>query len=170
EARMADALHGRAGEELAERALVEPSQIRKARRAQARVGRKLRLARCFCEFVPGADGEAVVAAIDPVADRRSKFLGDWAPVLDREIGNAPPRIETIGGFEGLRRAGVEAGAAGAAMIRLPRVRLQVEIGEDRAEKEPGAEVARDEIAVLALPAEACGFGERLFHDGRRIDE
>ena len=56
------------------------------------------------------------------------------------------------------------------MIGLGRVGGQSKIGEDRAEKQPGAEFARDEIGVLALPAKAGGAGERLLHDRRGVDE
>ena len=56
------------------------------------------------------------------------------------------------------------------MILAGVVRRQFERGEDRAEKQPRAELARDEIGVLALPAEAGGRGERLFHHGGGVDE
>jgi hypothetical protein len=56
------------------------------------------------------------------------------------------------------------------MIGFRRIRLEFERGEDRAEKQPGAELERDEVGVLALPAEARGRGERFFHHGRGVDE
>ena len=56
------------------------------------------------------------------------------------------------------------------MIALGFVRRQVEVGEDRAEKQPRAEFAADEIGVLALPAEAGRRGERLLHHRRGVDE
>jgi hypothetical protein len=40
------------------------------------------------ELVPGADGEAVVAAVDPVAEQRAKLGVDRAVVLDGEVGDA----------------------------------------------------------------------------------
>ena len=42
--------------------------------------------------------------------------------------------------------------------------------EDRPEKEPVAEFARDDHRVLALPADARCLRERLFHHRRSIDE
>jgi hypothetical protein len=42
--------------------------------------------------------------------------------------------------------------------------------EDRAEEQPRAEFAGDEIGVLALPAEAGGGGQRLLHHRRGVDE
>ena len=102
--------------------------------------------------------------------RRRNSRPIWPVMLDRQIGNAAPRIEPVGRRKGRRRADVEAGPAGAAMVGLRRVRRQLERGEDRAEEQPRAEVARDEIGVLALPAEAGRRGERLLHHRRGIDE
>ena len=56
------------------------------------------------------------------------------------------------------------------MVALGRVGRQFEPRENRAEEQPRTELARDEIGVLALPAEASGFGQRLFHHRRRIDK
>ncbi len=60
--------------------------------------------------------------------------------------------------------------AGAATVDLRLVRRELDVGEDRAEKQPGAEVAADQIGVLALPADAGGSGKRLLHERRGIDE
>ncbi len=49
-------------------------------------------------------------------------------------------------------------------------RGRFDVGEDRAEKQPGAEFARDEIGVLALPAQPGRLRQRLFHHGGGIDE
>ena len=57
------------------------------------------------------------------------------------------------------------------MVDLRRViGREVGGGEDRAEKQPGAMLAADQIGVLALPAEAGGFCQRLFHHRRGVDE
>jgi hypothetical protein len=91
-------------------------------------------------------------------------------VLDGEIGDATPRIEAVRRGKGGGRADVEAGSAMPAMIGLRRVRRQIERGKDRAQKQPGAELARHQIGMLALPAKGGSGGERLFHDRRGIDE
>jgi hypothetical protein len=75
-----------------------------------------RLASHAGELVPRANSEAVVAAIDAIAHGAAEFTGDRALMLDGEVGNAAPRIETVGGGEGVGRTDVEAGAALAAMI------------------------------------------------------
>ena len=45
------------------------------------------------ELVPRTNREAVVAAVDSVADRLAKLVRYRAFVLDRQIGNAAGRIE-----------------------------------------------------------------------------
>ena len=56
------------------------------------------------------------------------------------------------------------------MIDLGGIGGKLEVDEDRAEKQPRAELAADEIGVLALPAEPRRGGERLLHHGRGVDE
>ncbi len=101
---------------------------------------------------------------------RAQFARDRALVLDGQIRNAAPRIELVGRGERRGRADVETGAARAAVIDVGVVARQVERGEDRAEKQPRAELARHEVGVLALPAEAGGLRQRLFHHGGGVDE
>ena len=122
-----------------------------ARKRLAR--RKLRLAPGLRELVPRAHRETIVAAIDAVAHQRAQLARDRTLVLDRQVRDAAPRIEPVGRREGLGRADVEAGRARAAVIGLGVVRRELERGEDRAEEQPRAVLARNEIGVLALPAE-----------------
>ena len=170
EAVAADALDRRAGKERAECRVVERQQSASAGSRRSSRAASFASDALPGELVPRAGGQAIVAAIDAVADRLAEFVRDRPLVLDGEVGDAAPRIEPVGCREGVGRAGVEAGAAGAAMVLLRRVRLDLGRGEDRAEKQPRAELAADEIGVLALPADAGGFGERLFHDRRGVDE
>ena len=86
------------------RRVVEPGQFGERRRAQRRARRKLRLAAGVREFVPRADRQAIVAAVDAVAHQRPQLARDRALVLDGEIGDAAPRIEPIGRRE-TRRSG-----------------------------------------------------------------
>ena len=121
------------------------------------------------ELVPRARRQAIVAAVDAIADRLAEFARDRSFVLDREI-------------EMQRRASSRYGAGkhwwGRHRDRRGRCRSgprrarprQFERGEDRAEEQPRAELARDEIGVLALPAEARGIRQRLFHHGGSVDE
>ena len=160
EARPADPLDRAAGEKGPERRIVEAGEFGQGRRIEVGARRKFRFPSIARELVPRADGEAVVAPIDAIADRGSKLPRNWALVLDREIGNAAPRVELIRRRKRARRTRVEAGAALSAMVRFRRVGRQVEVREDRAQEQPGAKFARHQIGVLALPAEpgACGQG------------
>ena len=122
------------------------------------------------ELVPRADRETVVAAIDAIAHGGAQVARDMPLVLDGEIGDAAPGIELVGRGEGICGADVEAAAAGPAAVPVRRIGREFEGGEDGAEEEPGAEVAADEVRVLALPAESRRGGERLLHHRRGIDE
>ena len=91
-------------------------------------------------------------------------------MFDGEIGDAAPRIELVRRGEGVGRARIEAGAALAAMIRFRRVGRQFDRQEQFAEEQPGAEAARHQVGVLALPAMARLLRGELFHQRRRVDE
>ena len=117
----------------------------------------------------------------PPGNRRSRRCGCRCPgpqrprdrslVLDREVGDAAPGVELVGGREGVGRADVEAGPAGPAMVASPaRPAAGSQIGQDRAEEQPRAEFARHQIGVLALPADSGPRRERLLHQRRGVDE
>src|SRR6185503_4847749 len=76
------------------------------------------------EAIPRAHQLAVVAAVDPVADERAQLLRDRALVLDRQVGDAAPRVELVRPADRLRRADVDAALAGAAVVLFRRVRRQ----------------------------------------------
>ena len=81
-----------------------------------------------CAEIPRAGELAVVAAVGAVADQRPQVLGNGALQLDGEIGDAASRIHRVRRDNGLRRAAVEAGAAGTAVIGLWAVCRQRQIG------------------------------------------
>ena len=56
------------------------------------------------------------------------------------------------------------------MIGVGGIARQIERCKNRTEKQPGAELARDEVGVLALPAQSRRLRQRLFHHGRGVDE
>ena len=123
---------------------------------------ELRLAAGVGELVPRADREAVVAAVDAVADPAAQFARDRAFVLDGEVGDAAPGVEPVGRRKGAGRADVEAGPAGSAMVGFRLVGRELEIGQDRAEEQPRAEFARHQIGVLALPTDASPLRRAAF--------
>ena len=70
---MPDALDRPAGEALAKRRLVERREFAEIGRLKIVARGQLGLSRFAGEFVPRTDRQAIVAAIDPVADRRAKL-------------------------------------------------------------------------------------------------
>ncbi len=48
--------------------------------------------------------------------------------------------------------------------------FQHRVRQDDPEEQPGAQLAADQIRVLALPAEACALRQWFFHQRRSIDE
>ena len=56
------------------------------------------------------------------------------------------------------------------VVGLRRVRRQFQRRQDRPQEQPRAELAADQVGVLALPAEAGALGQRLFQQGRGVDE
>ena len=150
--------------------VVETNEFGQLWRAQRVARGELRLAPLHRELVPRTHRQAIVAAVNAVAHSGAELTRDRSLVLDGQIGNAAPRIEPIRFRKRRGRADIETGAAGAAIVRLGLVGRQIERGEDRAEEQPRAELARHQIGMLALPAEP-GFGrERLFHHRRGVDE
>src|SRR3546814_8671784 len=90
------------------------------------------------EFVPRAHREAIVAAIDAIADRVPELFGDRPRMFDREIGDAAPGIEPVRRGKGLRRTRILTRPATAAVIAPRRAWHEVESRIDRAEEQPAA--------------------------------
>ena len=78
--------------------------------------RELLVARGGGELVPGADGEAIVAAIDAVADGGAELAGYRALVLDGQVGDAAARVELVGRRKRVGRTDVETAPAVAAVV------------------------------------------------------
>ena len=91
-------------------------------------------------------------------------------MLDGEVGDAACRIEPIRRGEGVSGTDIEAARAGAAAVGMRSVGYEAERGVDLPQEQPGAVRARDQVGVLALPADAGAFGQRLFHHWRGVDE
>ena len=121
EAGVAHALDRAAREHGAKPGVVERGEVGQRGAVQLGARGQFRLMSRCREFVPGTDGEAIVAAIDPIADRGAEFSWDRAFALNGQIGDAAARIQLIGRGKGAGRADVETGAAGAAMVFLGRV-------------------------------------------------
>src|SRR5690606_25965858 len=128
-----DALDRGAREQLPEARVVEREQFGEARGDElgAREERAVAGGRPR-ELVPWADREAVVAAVDAVADGGAELLRDRPLVLDRQVRDAAPCIEPVGRGEGVGRAGVLARAARAAAVGMRPVGCERQRRVDRA--------------------------------------
>ena len=122
------------------------------------------------EAVPRAHRQAIVAAVDAVPHRLAILVRDRTRMLDRQIGNAGPRIDPPRRDDRPGRAGCDAPRAAPAMLLGRSVGLELERGHDDPEEQPVAMGPRQQIAVLALPADPGRRGERLLHHRRGVDK
>ena len=123
------------------------------------------LARRRREAIPWADVLADVTAEDPVAHERTQLARDGAAQLDREVGDAAPRVHAIRCDDGPRGTRIEAAVAAAAMLALERqVGLERAVHQQLAQQEPGADRLRDQAGVLADPAQAGALGPAALQD------
>ena len=91
-----DPLDRRSGEQLAERRIVQRQQVGQAGRDQLGPRHEGLVGLGGAgEAVPRANRQAIVAAVDAVADRLAKFVRDRPGMLDRQIGDAAPRIDPV---------------------------------------------------------------------------
>src|SRR5262245_14951317 len=150
--------------------MVEANQVGKAGGAQRFPRGEFGFTTIACELVPGTDGKTIVAAVDPIAHGGAQFARDRPLMFDREIRNAPSRIEAIWRRKRRRRANVEAGATTAAVVGLGRIMGQVQGSENGAQKKPRPVSAGDKVRVFALPSKTTLSGEGLFHNRGGIDK
>ncbi len=122
------------------------------------------------ELVPGAIELAVVAAVDAVADGLAELDRNRAAQFDRQVRNAPARIELVRSDDRLCRTHVDARAAGSAMAACRGVRRQRQVRIQFAEKKPRSGIFVDQVRVFADPAEPGFLGNRFLEYGRAIDK
>ena len=91
-------------------------------------------------------------------------------MLNRQIRNAPPRIQLIRRRKSLRRTDVQTSSAGPAMRSLGRVRFKIQRGEDRPKEHPVPQITPQQVGMLALPPQPRRLRQGLLHHRRRIDE
>ena len=93
-------------------------------------------------------------------------------VFDRQVRDAPPRIEAIrrgkciGGARALTRFAMFRSDPACDVVGFEFASVVIM----QPKEQPAALPPADQIGVLALPADARGLGQRLFHDGCGVDE
>ena len=120
--------------------------------------------------VPRTDVLTHVTSEQPLAYEPLLDLAELGGVLDREVGDAAPRVEHARCDERARRACVQTGAAGAAPIRLERqIGDEIRVGQHDADEGERAPVGVDQHHVLPDPAEPCPLRQLPLGDGSRVD-
>ena len=116
-----------------------------------------------------ADVLADVTAEDPVGHGLVVALVDGASMLDRQIADAPRRVDRPG-RDGVRGARLDTPRARAAGVRLTlRRRLQRQGRDHLAEQQIAAHARLDQQRVLAHGAEAGALGVLALQHGSGID-
>ena len=148
----------------------QPFQVRRKKRVLFTLaGLEIRQRRHRRAAIPRANVLADVAAEDVPADGLAQFERNRAAQLDRQIGNAAPRVQNVRLDDGARRACVDAQAAVSAQIRRRRFRgvqrrREIERRHDHAEEQPRTQLFIDEAGVLREPAEPRIFRGDAFDD------
>src|SRR5690242_17441919 len=92
-----------------------------------------------------------------MAGLRLQFIRDRAALLDRQIRNAEPRIESPATFsirdQCFGRTRVDTAAAAPAAIRRRRIESEWNRKQQLAQKEPGALLLVDQASVLSDPSQ-----------------
>src|SRR4029450_7627039 len=112
------------GKERTKLCIVEADQVGKTGCAQSCPRSEPGFTTIACELVPGTDGKTIVAAIDPIANGGAQSARDRAFMFNREIGDAPSRIEAVWCRKRRRRTNVEAGPTTAATVGVGRIRSE----------------------------------------------
>ena len=133
--------------------------------------RELGFAPLARELVPRADRQAIVAAVDAIADRGAQLRRDRPLVLDRQIGDAAARVEPIGRGEGAA-SGRRRGRRGRRRNGRSRARpggsaRSVKIAP-RNSQEPNSRLTR--LVCLPCQPRPAARGQRLLHHRRGVDE
>jgi len=157
-----DTLDGRFCEEGAEGVGVEGEEGAEGVLKDFGTGVESGFAGDLSEAIPRAGVEAVVTAVDAVAEGGAEVLGDGAFVLDGEVGNAAFGLHFLRAGDGVGGAGLDASGAFSAVIGRGGVRGEIEGGEEFAEEEPGAKAFVNLNGGFAVPAETGGGGEVAF--------
>ncbi len=165
-AHIADAVDRRAAHAGVELLRGPGEQLAQARRIEPVAHLEVGVRRRAGVAIPGADQLAIVASIDAIAEGGAQFHRNRALQFDGEVGNAAPGVELPGRGDGAGRAGGHARRTGSAVRAGRLIDRQLQIGIDLAEEEVRAGLARDQIGVLADPAQS-GVARQGFLEYRR---
>src|SRR5690348_803671 len=114
--------------------------------------RSLSVERCFpgnfCEAVPRTGVEAIIAAEDPIAHKRSQVGGNRALQLNGEVGNATTRIQLVGRGDCAGWARLDATLARPAPFFRRHIGRKFDRGQNLSEKKPCARFSSISIVLF----------------------
>src|SRR5260221_7816487 len=139
-----------------------PARVRE-KRARLLGARRLRA-------IEGTRRLALVAPEEVLSDSRRELGRRIAPRLDREVRDAPPRIEHERRIERLGGTRVEAPRARAASLGDRRIGEKREGRHDLAEEDEAPLAWNDHEAVLSDEAEARSRRPRALEEGLDVGE
>ena len=90
-------------------------------------------------------------------------------MLDGEVGDAALGSQVVRLVQGVRRAGVDAQAAGAAVFLEGSIELEVDVGEQGAQEDVRADRG-EQVGVLAAEAEPGAHGGVAFDQRAAVHE
>ena len=120
------------------------------------------------KFIPRAGRQTIITAVDAVAHFGAQAFVYRPFMLNGEIRNTASRVQLIGCWKRIGWTSGKAGAARSTVVNFGGVHGQVQCGEHRADEKPVAQIAADQIGVLALPAQTRGLPQRLFWHWRGV--
>src|SRR5262249_30705805 len=128
---------------------------------------------CVCGMrrfvVPWTDILTDVTAEKMVADSFALRFGNFTAQFDGRVSDALSAVQNIGLDNRLRRTGIDASSARATPIRYWNIDIDLEIGKDAAEKEPGAGFLINDAGILSEPSDAGIFSVNAFQKRTCID-
>ena len=148
-----DSFDGGLREEGSELLRVESEEVAEAMVKEAWTGVEAGFSGDLGEAVPGTGVEAVVAAVDAVADGATEFQWDTSFVLDGEIGNAALCGQLSRGGDSLGRAGLDTGGAFSAVVSRCFIGFELQRGKELAKEKPSTEFAMNLHRGFSIPPE-----------------
>ena len=111
---------------------------------------------CFRKTVPWTGIQAVITAVESVADQGAQLQGNGALVLDRQVGDAAWSVHEMRPRDRVGGAGVQTGGACSAVVLVDRIRGERKGRDEFSKEEPGAELAVDLDGGFSLTSSSEG--------------
>src|SRR5205823_3610494 len=101
-----------------------------------------------------ADVLTNIAAEDPCSYRCAQFPRYSSAMLDRQVRDALPAVDSVVRSQGSCRAGGDTQTARTTIAHKRLIRLELKRRQDLSEQHPGSEPFGQHIGILAIPPQA----------------